>query len=127
MTELEQIQWHLDQLAGEQAEREIILLRKQEAIDAILLPAVRAQLTAIEEAFAERVAAVDEAIVHSEANVKEMVLQYGESVKGNFLHAIWSKARITWDTRGLEGYMVAHPEMGVFRSVGRPSVSLRRV
>ena len=106
MTELEQIQWHLDQLAGEQAQREIILLRKQEAINTVLLPTVRAQLAEIEAAFAERVAAAD---------------------KDNFLHAIWTKARVSWDTRGLDGYMVAHPEMGAFRSVGKPSVSLRRV
>ncbi len=127
MTNLEQIKHNLDCLADYQAEREVLLLRKQEAIDNLLTPELKAQMAAIEEAFAERVATVDEAIVHSEANVKEMVLQYGMSVKGNFLHAVWSKARITWDTRGLEGYIVAHPEVGAFRSVGKPSVSLRRV
>lgn len=44
----------------------------------------------------------------------------------NNMMAVWSKGRVTWDGKGLGGYMVAHPEIEAFRREGKPSVSIRR-
>lgn len=59
--------------------------------------------------------------------VKELVIKEGKSVLGTFFHAVYNKPRISWDNKGLDGFMVAHPELSAFRSEGQPTVSLRRL
>ena len=61
------------------------------------------------------------------ADIKDKVIKNGTTVKGTLLMAVWNKGRISWDTKGLDGYAVAHPEMSAFRSVGEPSVTIRSV
>jgi hypothetical protein len=39
--------------------------------------------------------------------------------------AMYTKPRVTWDSKGIEGFSVAHPEINVFRKVGEPSVSIK--
>jgi len=55
------------------------------------------------------------------------VLEREESVKGTGLHAIYSKGRVTWDTKALAGYAAACPEINQFKKTGRPTVSIREV
>lgn len=62
-----------------------------------------------------------------EKGIKESVLSIGEPVKGEFLQAIFIKGRVSWDTKGLDGYAVAHPEILIFKKTGEPSVSLKKV
>lgn len=59
--------------------------------------------------------------------IKDAVLEHGETVGGNKFQAVYNRGRISWDSRGLDGYMVAHPEISQFRREGRPSVSIREV
>jgi hypothetical protein len=59
--------------------------------------------------------------------IKAHVIAVGASVKGKYLHAVYSKPRVSWDTTGLDGYAVAHPEVLAFKSFGQPSVSIRDV
>jgi len=59
--------------------------------------------------------------------IKEVVIKSGESVKGNFLQAVYSKGKITWDTKALEGYAVVHPEVNQLKKVGEPLVSIRDI
>ena len=50
-----------------------------------------------------------------------------EDLKGSLLHAIYAAGRASWDTKALEGYAVAHPEILQFKKVGEPSVSIREM
>jgi len=50
-----------------------------------------------------------------------------ESIKGEQLQAVFSKARTTWDGKKLEGYAVAHPEIEKLKKTGSPSVAIREV
>jgi hypothetical protein len=62
-----------------------------------------------------------------ESYVKSDVLSLGCSFKGSRLHAVWSKPRVSWDAKGLDGYAVANPAILAFRKEGEPSVSIREV
>lgn len=57
--------------------------------------------------------------------IEKKVLEVGKSLDGSFLKAVYYKARTSWDTKGLEGFAVAHPEIQAFRSYGKPSVQIR--
>lgn len=59
------------------------------------------------------------------SEIKEAVLKGGVSVKGELLHAIYSKGRTTWDGTKLEGFAIAHPEINECKKVGGPSVAIR--
>lgn len=122
----EQIESMLDDLASLQSLLDEIALQKQECIDRVLAP-VKDQLDSIEEEFAVRTAHVSDEIAALTNRIKTAVLQHGSTVRGRFLQAVWSKGRAKWDTRALQGYAKAHPEVLEFYQEGDPSVSIRKV
>lgn len=95
---------------------------------AVALPArVRAQLAAVEARFAPELDAVAAELALVEQQVKAAVLEHGASVKGARLHAIYVSGKPSWDDHALLGYALIHDEILTCRSVGKPSVTLRRV
>lgn len=122
-----EIKLKLDQLADLHAKVDALELQKIALIDTVMTPEIRAKLADIHDEFAPKLEAANVAAGALEAEVKQAVLALGSSVKGSFIHAVWMKGRTSWDTKGLAGYAVAHPEINTFFTVGEPSVSLRVV
>ena len=56
-----------------------------------------------------------------------MVVKAGATVKAEKMTGIYTKGRVTWNTKGLDGYAMAHPTVRSFRSEGKSYASLRRV
>lgn len=50
-----------------------------------------------------------------------------QSIKGQFLHAVFTNGRISWNNDALAGYAEAHPAILKFRKVGEPTVAIRQV
>lgn len=123
----EQIKAMLDALSEMMAQRELLEGDKQGLIDDVLTPGIRQQIADIEAEFTDRTADIATNITQLEMAIKERVVAGGASVRGSRLQAIWSKPRITWDTRALDGYAAGHPEIAQFRKEGQPSVSIRAV
>ena len=111
MTEQE-IKQLLDKLADLYSAKDAIMLQKQDVIDA---------------EFEDKALAVNDTITSLEAESRTAVLEHGATVKGAYLQAVWSKPRVSWDTKSLDGFMAAHPELAQFRKVGEASVSLRKI
>ena len=66
-------------------------------------------------------------IAELEAKIKAVVLNAGATVKSQYLQAVYSKPRVSWDTRALDGYAKANPDVLAFRKTGKSSVSIRTV
>lgn len=115
----------LEQLKELDAKAEIVRLDKKAAIDGVLTPEIRAQLAAIDAEFDQKEESVSRAIAEVEAEIKLAVLSAGETVKGAYT-AVYAKGRVSWDSKALAGYAAAHPEIERFKSIGAPSVSIRR-
>jgi len=115
----------LNKLSDMQAAMDFIRLHYQELRDLILTPEIRAALAEIdaEERTASEAASAGIATLTDE--IKAEVVASGATVKGSFLQAVWSKGRVSWDTKSLDGYAAAHPEIAQFRKEGAPSVSIR--
>jgi len=120
------------------AQRDYLALTKQEALDSVMTPEIKAQIEAImapvkqqqadiETEFAQKSAAVSDNIEKLEADVKAAVLEGKETVKGTVIMAVYAKGRAGgWDTKALDGYAAAHPEIMPFKKPdGDPSVSFR--
>ena len=92
---------------------------------AAILATVQEQLDALEAEYTPKLsAAVENANTITQA-IKAAVIEQGASVKGAYLQAVYTKGRVSWDSKALEGFSAAHPEILTFRRVGEPSVSIR--
>ena len=121
------IETQLDDLANLQAQAEVIRLEYEQRRKAIMTPEIQAQLDALDAEQATALEPVQAQIERTTEAVKSNILSIGESVKGTWLHAIYTKPRVTWDGKGLDGFAIAHPEINAFRKVGEASVSIRSV
>ncbi|MHB0967418.1 MAG: hypothetical protein ACYC36_13295 [Bellilinea sp.] len=117
----------LDKLAELQAQRTLIELDKQKAVESVMTPEIKQQLADIEAEFATKYEGVDANIAELEAQIKDAVIENGASVKGSFLHAVYSKGRVSWDSRKLEGLMMVIPQLAEARKEGDPSVAIRKI
>jgi hypothetical protein len=115
----------LDKLADMQAQADAIRLHYEQLKDAVLTPEIKQALADIAAEEATSITAVNSIIEAMTGEIKQAVISEGASVKGTWLQAVYSKPRVSWDTKGLDGYAVAHPEMQAFRTTGQPSVSIR--
>lgn len=122
-----EIQEKLDQLADLRAASDALALQKQALIETVLTPEIKQKLADIDAEFTEKGATVNEKAAALEAEVRGAVLDLGASVKGTFLQCVWAKGKTTWDTKSLDGYALAHPEINVLRKVGEPTVRLQGV
>ena len=100
---------------------------KQALIDQVLTPEIKEKLAEIDAEFDPKADELSQQKSMLEADIKAEVLQAGQTVKGTFHSFVWSKPRVSWDTKALDGYALAHPEIQVFRSEGSASVSVRKV
>ena len=114
----------LDQLVDLRDQATALRLEWEQLRDAILAP-VRKELEDLDAEYTPRMAAVTEASTSLESDIKQQILAAGETAKGTRLMAVYNKGRVSWDTKALDGYAVAHPEMSAFRSEGAPSVTIR--
>ena len=123
----QQIRGQLEALAELMAQEDVIRLQKEALKATVLTDEIRQQLADIDLEFASQEEAVSELIATTRTEVMAAVLTHGASVKAERMQAVWSKPRTKWDTKGLEGYAVAHPELLRFRAHGQASVSFRKV
>lgn len=115
------------QLSELDAHLEVLKIDKQKAIDTILTDEITTQLLAIDDEFDPLSDAVKETFSQLESEVKLAVLEEETSVKSTSGYtAVFVKGRVSWDTKALDGYAAAHPEIEQFKKVGSPSVRLKK-
>ncbi len=117
----------LDELSELYAQRDLSTLEKQRLIDEVLTPEIKAKISEIEAEFNGKSDTVSEKISTLETQIKDEVKKNGASVKGQFLHAVYTKGRVSWDSKTLDGLMIAVPQLASARKEGEPSVSLRKI
>lgn len=99
---------------------------KQALIDSVLTPEIKEKLAEIDAEFDPKVDDISQQKSMLEAEIKQEILEAGQTIKGTFHSFVWSKPRVSWDAKALDGYSAAHPEIQQFRTEGSPSVSVRK-
>jgi len=115
----------LDELHDLQCKADYLRITKESEIQDAIPDDIQKIIDAIKEKYSEIIMDVDEEISLLANEIKEQVKETGENVKGTHLMAVYSKARTSWDSKGLDGFAVAYPEINVFRKIGEPSVSIK--
>lgn len=126
MTE-DEIRMRLDELSEVMSARDVARIDCEAARKVLIPPEVQTALADLDAEFALRDAAIALNIEELETEIKQAVLAHGASVKGARLHAVWNKARVNWDTRGLDRYAAQHSEILFLRSESDPSIALRKI
>ena len=103
-----------------------VLTQKKELIDAVLTPEIKEKLAEIDAEFDPKVDELSQQKSMLESEIKQEILDAGRTIKGTYHSFVWSKPRVSWDTKALDGYAAAHPEIAQFRTEGSPSVSVRK-
>ena len=117
----------LDSLADLRSQMDSIALQENEATKAAIPEELMKILDNIEIEFSGRMDAVSDLASALEKEIKADVLVNRASVKGTYLYAIWNKGRISWNTKALDGYLLAHPELEKLRKQGKPSITIRSI
>jgi len=121
------IEQKLEQLAEYQAQMQLAEIDKQTLIDAVLTPEIKQKLADIDAEFSDKHDAVMENIANLTDEIKKEVVSHGATVKSAHLMAVYSKGRISWDTKILDGLAIVFPKLNEARKEGEPSVSIRKV
>ena len=116
----------LDELSDVQSAVDVARI-DYEAKRAEILRTIQAELDALDAEYQPLFDISAERIKTLTEEIKQAVAQSGASVKGTHLHAVYTRGRVTWDTKGLDKFAVSHPEVVAYRKQGEPSVSLRSV
>ena len=121
----QEIKSKLDQLAEFKSQSDVVRLEYKKLLDEAMPADVKKRLDELDAEFADKQMAVTHNIASLEEEIKQSVLEFGASVKGSFLHAVYVKGRVSWDSKTLDKFVNQYPEIGVARNEGNPSVSLR--
>lgn len=121
------IQNDLDRLNQLQQDVMDLRQRKALAIAKAIPDDVKVLLTQIDQTFDDHITSADESIRLLRDAIGGAVLELGQSVKASALHAVYASGRVSWDTKALDGYAAAHPEVSQFRKQGEPVVSIRPI
>jgi hypothetical protein len=119
----------LDKLAELEARKNEDYLKFKEdmkAVEAEIPPEIVAKLEYLKLSYADLLESQSAEIEKLIMSIEADVILIKNTVDGHFLKAVYSPPRVTWDTQGLKGYSVAHPEILVFQKIGQPSVMIRK-
>lgn len=87
---------------------------------------IKEKLSEIDAEFNPRLEAIATERAQLEAEIRNDVMVSGQSVKGEVYNASYVNGRTLWDTKALDGYAAAHPEILQFKTVGAPTVRISR-
>jgi hypothetical protein len=76
-----------------------------------------------EQAFLEENKELFDEIEQRKDQIRKEILARGEGADSRTLKATYRKGAVRWDTKWLDGYSTAHPEILKYRKQGEPSVS----
>lgn len=115
----------LDRLDDLRAQLELLHSDMAAKREQIIPAEVKAELADLEAEYAPAIEAAQAGIAGLEAEIKAAVLEHGATVKASNLQAVWMRGRVSWDTKALDGFAKARPELLAFRKEGPPTVSIR--
>ena len=117
----------LEQLSEFYAQLDVLQLQKADLLDTVMPPEIKQAVEDVNAEFADKETAVRENMADLEAQVKQAVIDDGETAKGGVLQAVFNKGRVSWDSRKLEGLMIAFPKLQDARKQGNPYVAIKKV
>lgn len=124
---MEEIKTMLEELHELRCAVDAVKLERDALIDETLTDDQRKKLRDIRDEYETKIETALQKIEVMDAKIRAAVCAHGESVKTEYLHAIWSKPGTSWDTDGLLA-MSKNPEFAwllQFKKDTAPRVQIR--
>ena len=115
----------LDEYSNNLAGIDLLNGERQTMIDKVITPEIKAQLENIDREIDPIIEQFNTRAAELADLIKAEVIAAGETVSGEFHQAVYMKGRTSWDSKSLEGFAAAHPEILQFKTIGSPSVSIK--
>lgn len=116
----------LARLTEAYAERDNLHLEQARLNDEAIPEEIKQRLAEIAAEFMPMFDMADEKIAALEEQAKQAVLAEGKTVKSDYIQAVYQKWRVSWDSKKLEGLIMIVPQLENARTVGEPTVILRK-
>lgn len=120
-----EIKEKLDRLAEYHSYRDNIKSEMEKVISSLIPEEIQKEIDAVRLEFLGALERAEANVSDLQAEIKVDILNLGESVKGDYISALFVKGRSSWDGKRLDGYAIAYPEVLQFKKVGEPSVTIR--
>jgi len=127
MSNEDEIREALDKIVELQEALSQLMVERKKVEDYVMPKEVKAKLNEIADEFDPQINGIGESISNLQNEIRASVIALGHSVKGVGMQAVFTKGRVSWDTKALDRYCITHPEISYLRDEGRPSVSMRVV
>lgn len=106
---------------------DFLVNERKEMVESLIPPEVKEKMEEIIAEYKPKLEGLEHKRDALERELKAATIARGFTIKGNFHAFTFVKGRTTWDSKSLEGYAAAHPEILAFRKIGEPSVSVKKV
>lgn len=117
----------LDELYSLEIEKDKLCLDLTKLKEALVPVEIRQKIAEAEASVEGEKQQLETKINEIRERVKTYTIVAGVSIKGAYLHAVFFKPKVTWDSQKLDGFAQAHPEILAFRKVGEPSIQIRKI
>lgn len=117
----------LEKLTELYAQADALRLEKEQLIDDLTPTEIKKAIENVRVEYSDKEQAVSKNIADLEGEVKQAVIDAGETAKGGALQAVYNKGRVSWDSKKLEGLMIAFPRIEEARKQGDPYVAIKKV
>lgn len=117
----------LQMYAELKAQRDVVQLHYADLRKEIIPKEIQDQLDDVSAEEGMTLESLDFSIQELEKEIKDDVVALGATVKAGNVQAIFTKPRITWDTKALEVYATMHPELERYKKVGQPYTVIKFV
>ena len=107
------------------AQADLMESRKAALIDEVTPAEVKAEIDAIEAEITPEIEDLRQKAATLANELKAHVASTGEKLVGDRWQIVYTKPRVSWDTKALFGYAAAHPEIERFKKIGKPGASIR--
>lgn len=116
----------LNRLAYVKLQMDILTDKQEGDILSLLDDEIKKKITAINKKYADKQAKLTKEASELELSIRKNTLEYGETVKGEELKAIYISGRVSWNDDKLMGYAVIHPEILSFRTKGSSYITIKK-
>ncbi len=115
----------LDELWELWKERESAIAARDDEVNMVIPKEIQEEIDEVMDSYAQDIAKIDAAIAEAEYEVRGLVVSMGKTLDSDHLMALYNHGKTSWDTKGLDGFAVAHSEINVFKKVGEPYVTIK--
>ena len=107
--------------------KDVLIGYKKQLMESVMTPEIKQQIQDIEDEIAPDLERFDEVIQTLSEDIKDRCISNGASVKGEHMRVSFVKGRVSWDSKGLSGFAIAHPEILAFQKTGNPTARIGNV